>query len=722
MKNLDFQVFAIRLKYRLALAILMYTMLGTACREKTALTGDWYNWSAYHGDVQQTHYSALDQINRQNVQQLQVAWTYHTGDSEGREIQCNPLMLDTVLFLTTGGLKCVALHAATGKEIWRFDPFAGEQMGGGNNRGLAWWGEGTERRIFHAAGSRLYALHAADGTPVEGFGEKGSVDLRTGLGDRARDLWVNLTTPGVVYRDLYIIGSRVSEGYNSAPGYIRAFDVRSGNLVWTFHTIPKPGEYGYDTWPPNAHETTGGANSWPGMALDEEHGIVYVPTGSATPDPYGGNRPGANLFANCLLALDASTGERIWHFQTIRHDIWDYDLPSPPVLVDLRMEGEKVPAVVQTTKTGNTFVFNRLTGESLFPLMEVDVPPSDLPGEQAWSSQPLPVKPPPFARQAFTRDLITRRSPEAHAAISAALDTLRHGRMFIPPSLEGTVVFPGFDGGAEWGGSAVDPRRGILYVNANEMAWTVTMFENERYLAGIRAGGSPGRAVYAQNCMVCHGADLKGDGHYGYPALIGIGNKYDSAQFETLIRHGRGMMPGLPFLSNDQVVQVRNFLFGLEDRQVAGEEPEGERRLVLPYASRGFFRLLDPDGYPAVQPPWGTLTAIDLNEGEILWQVPLGEYPELTALGIPKTGTENYGGPILTAGGLVFIGASRDGHFRAFDAENGEELWRFRLPAGAYATPATYRVDGKQYVVVACGGDKMGTPSGDSYLAFALPD
>ena len=696
--------------------------LFVGCRPSSGPAGDWINWSAYHGDPQQTHYSALNQIDRNNVHRLEAAWTFRTGDSEGREIQCNPLVLDSVLYLTTGRLKCIALHAATGEEIWRFDPFADVQMGGGNNRGLAWWGEGSERRIFHAAASRLYALDARSGKPVESFGEDGSVDLRTGLGERARDLWVIMTTPGVVYRDLYIVGSRVSEGYNSAPGYIRAFDVRSGALVWTFHTIPKPGEFGNDTWPPNAHETTGGANSWPGMALDEEHGIVYVPTGSATPDPYGGSRPGANLFANCLLALNAATGERIWHFQTIRHDIWDYDLPSPPVLLDLRRNGVKVPAVVQTTKTGNTFVFNRLTGEPLFPHMEVEVPPSDIPGEQAWASQPLPVLPPPFTRQAFTRDIITRRSPEAHAAISAALDTLRHGRIFIPPSLEGTVVFPGFDGGAEWGGPAVDPIRGIMYVNANEMAWTVTMFENERYLAGLQAEGSVGGAVYAQNCMVCHGADLKGDGHYGYPPLIGIGNKYDAGQFSALIRQGRGMMPGLPFLREDEIENLYNFLLGIEDRHAAGEATQGERRIVLPYASRGFFRLLDPDGYPAVQPPWGTLTAIDLNAGEIIWQVPLGEYPELIAQGMPPTGTENYGGPVLTAGGLLFIGASRDEHFRAFDAGSGVELWRYRLPAGAYATPATYRVNGRQYVVVACGGDKMGTASGDSFVAFAIPE
>ena len=683
---------------------------------------DYLGWTAYHGDKQGTHYSALDQINRDNVQQLEVAWTYQTGDSEGRQIQCNPLIVDTLLYLTTGGLKCVALHAATGREVWRFDPFADVQMGGGNNRGLAYWTDGQSGRIFHAAGPRLYALDALSGTPIADFGENGSISLHTGLGERAQDLWVIMTTPGVIFEDSYIVGSRVAEGDNSAPGFIRAFDVRSGALRWTFHTIPQPGEPGHETWPPQAYQTAGGVNSWAGMVLDEAHGLVFAPTGSAAPDPYGGNRAGDNLYANCLLALDARTGERVWHFQTIHHDLWDYDLPSPPVLLTLRRDGQEIPAVAQTTKTGNTFVFHRLTGEPLFPIAEVPVPPSDLAGEKASPTQPLPQAPPPFTRQAFTRNLITDRSPEARAAITAAYDTLRGGQLFIPPSLQGTIVFPGFDGGAEWGGPAVDPHRGILYVNANEMVWTVTMMEHDRYQARLQGDRSPGRLLYEQHCLACHGPDLKGDGHYGYPALIGLSATYTPDSLDGLIRYGKGMMPGFPFLNPDEAGQIRDFLLGLEDRsRVADTTIARARRMALPYVSRGFYRLLDPEGYPAIQPPWGTLSALDLNTGEMLWQVPLGEFPELTAQGVPRTGTENYGGPILTAGQLIFIGATKDEQFRAFDQESGAELWKYALPAGGYATPATYAVDGRQFVVIACGGDKMGTKSGDSFVAFALP-
>ncbi len=706
----------------LLLFFLIVGVFFSACTNEQELK-DYSKWSSYLGDKQSTQYSSLDQIHKGNVDSLVVAWEYKTGDSEGRQIQCSPLIIDSVLYATTGGLKCVALNAATGNLIWEFDPYANTSVGGGNNRGLAYWSDGSSARIFHSAGSGLYALDAQTGKPVSDFGVNGRVDLHTGLGERAKDLWVIMTTPGVVYEDLYIVGSRVSEGYNSAPGYIRAFDVRSGKLEWTFHTIPKPGEEGYETWPPNAWERIGGVNSWAGMALDEEKGIVYVPTGSAAFDSYGGNRIGENLFANCLLALDASTGERIWHFQTIRHDIWDYDLPSPPNIVDLTVNGEKIPAVVQTTKTGNTFVFNRYTGEPLFPLKEIEIPPSDIPGEEAWPTQPLPVLPPPFTRQNFTRDLITDRSPEAHEAISKAFDTLRGGRMMIPPSFEGTLVFPGFDGGAEWGGSAVDPYRGILYVNSNEMVWTVQIIENDKYLARLNANASAGQALYNQHCAVCHGPDLKGDGHYGYPALVGVSNNFSTAEVKTLIESGKGMMPGMSYLGDEAIDQVTDFLFGLEDAGSAAGEviANEEERFAMPYGIHGFRRLFDPEGYPAIKPPWGNLTAIDLNKGEILWQVPLGEFKELTEQGYTVTGTENYGGPVVTGGGLIFIAATRDEMFRAFDKDNGELLWEVQLPAGGYATPATYRVNGKQFLVIACGGDKMGTKSGDSYVCFSLP-
>lgn len=684
-------------------------------------------WEVYLGDRQSTQYSGLKQVNKENVNSLEIVWEYKTGDSEGRQIQCNPIIVDSILYATTGGLKCVAIHAGTGKLIWEFDPFADSMVGGGNNRGVAYWSDDENSRIFHSAGSYLWSLDAKTGEPAKEFGSEGKIDLHTGLGERSEDLWVILTTPGVIFKDLYIIGSRVSEGYNSAPGYIRAFNVKTGDLTWIFHTIPHPGEEGYETWPPNAWKNIGGVNSWPGMSLDEEEGIVYCPTGSAAFDSYGGNRAGENLFANSILALDAATGKRIWHFQTIHHDIWDYDLPAPPNLLTIEREGRKIPVVAQVTKTGNTFVFNRISGEPVFPIRQLEIPLSDVPGEESWPFQPFPESPPPFMRQNFTRDLITERTEEANQYIVGVFDSLRSGRMLIPPSLEGTIVFPGFDGGAEWGGTAVDPFRGILYVNSNEMVWTVTLIEHDKYLARLNENASPGRAIYNIHCSSCHGNDLKGESHYGYPALIGLTNKYEPEEVKLLIKTGKGMMPGFSYLKEGEILRITRFLLNLEDNlQIENEEEDinnisSENRIAMPYGIHGFKRLFDPSGYPAIRPPWGNLTAIDLNKGEIIWQVPLGDFPEVEYPGHPITGSENYGGPVVTAGGLIFIAATRDEKIRAFDKDNGEMLWEYQLPAGGYATPAVYQYNGKQYIVIACGGDKMGTKSGDSYICFALP-
>lgn len=706
------------------LILMLFLLVCFGCTRQGAEENqpDVANWSVYLGDKHSTQYSSLNQINKSNVQNLEIAWTYHTGDSEGREIQCNPIIIDSVLYATTGRLKCIALHAGTGELIWSFNPFANIKTGGGNNRGLAYWEDGDDKRIFHCAGSQMYALDALTGEPVVSFGDSGSISLHEGLGERAQDLWVIVTTPGIIFKDLYIVGGRVSEGFNAAPGYIRAFNVRSGELEWMFHTIPHPGEEGYDTWPPNAYQTVGGVNSWAGMALDEEREIVYIPTGSASFDSYGGNRPGKNLFANSLIALDANTGERIWHYQTIHHDIWDMDLPSPPNLVVIERNGEQIPAVAQVTKTGNTFVFHRETGEPLFPIKQIEIDSSDVPGEEAWPTQPMPELPPPFARQVFTDELITDISPESHEYISNELKKYRYGKMLIPPNLQGTVVFPGFDGGAEWGGAAVDPYKGILYVNSNEMVWTVQLTENKDYQTVFTESTSPGNAVYSVHCASCHGQDLSGDNHYGYPSLISVYNKYNMEEARAIIEGGKGMMPGFSYLSEKEIDAVLNFIYGKESDTSLNDIEKLPERVILPYGHNGFHRLLDPDGYPAIKPPWGNLTAIDLNTAEILWQVPLGSFDELTKKGIPRTGTENYGGPVVTAGGLIFIAASKDERMHIFDKQTGELLREIDLPAGGYATPATYMTGGKQYVVIACGGDKMGTKSGDAYVAFALPE
>lgn len=685
------------------------------------------DWPVYLGDPASSQFSTLRQIHRRNVHRLEVAWTYRTGDARPdnrSQIQCNPLIIDGILYGTSAQLKLFALDAATGRELWRFDPFAesGESSSLGVNRGVVAWGEGEERRILFTAGHFLYAIDARTGRPIAAFGQGGKVDIREGLGRDPQTLFVLSNTPGIVFRDLLILGTRVSEGPGpSAPGHIRAYDVRTGRMVWTFHTIPRPGEPGYETWPPDAWRYIGGANCWTGMALDEARGLVFCPTGSAAFDFWGGNRIGQNLYANCLLALDAATGRRVWHFQFVHHDLWDRDLPAPPNLLTLRRGGRRIDAVAQVTKSGHVFVFNRETGEPLFPIEERPVPPSDLQGESAWPTQPLPVTPAPFARQLFSADLLTDISPESHRAVLQKFVKLRPHVPFLPPSAEGTIIFPGFDGGAEWGGAAVDPRRGILYVNANEMPWILTMVPTQP------KGGEPlssGQQIYNQICAACHGISREGDPARAYPSLVNIGQKLQKADILQLLDTGRGNMPAVAFLSTTQKEAVADFLLGLE------AQATDERKTALatanavlsePYTHTGYNRWVDTNGYPAVKPPWGTLNAIDLNTGEYVWRVTLGELPELTAQGIPPTGTENYGGPVVTAGGLIFIAASKDEMIRAFDQRTGRVLWQAKLPAGGYATPATYLAGGRQFVVIACGGGKMGTKSGDAYVAFALP-
>jgi quinoprotein glucose dehydrogenase len=684
------------------------------------------NWSSYLGDSSRSHYSQLRQINEGNVRQLEVAWTFHSGDARSdnfSQIQCNPLIIDGVLYGTTPQLKLVALSATNGVELWRFDPFAGsKEAGSGVNRGVVYWAGGAERRILFSADHYLYCVDARNGKASESFGNGGRVDIKEGLGRDVSKLYVASTTPGTLYRDLLVLPLRVGEGpAPAAPGHLRAYDVRTGKIVWTFHTIPYPGEEGYDTWPPDAWKYIGGVNCWAGMAIDEKRGILFVPTGSAAFDFWGGNRIGKDLFANCLLALDAQTGKRLWHFQFVHHDLWDRDLPSAPCLLTLKRGGKRVDAVAQTTKAGYVFVFNRETGEPLFPIEERLVPPSDLQGESAWPTQPLPVKPAPFARQVFTYDEITDISPESRRAVLDRFSRIRPHVPFAPPSTEGTIIFPGFDGGGEWGGAAVDPD-GVMYVNANEMAWILSM-----YLTQFESSGKPGggQQLFSQICAACHGIDRKGNKAQNVPTLLGVEKKLKREDIVRLLGTGRGVMPSFAFLSDRRKEVLADHVLGIEESAAAPEHaapPPTEQDLEgIPYAFSGYNRWLDTNGYPAVKPPWGTLNAIDLNTGEFRWRVPLGEVPALRARGLPPTGVENYGGPVVTAGGLVFIAAAKDEMFRAFDRRTGKVLWQTKLPAGGYATPATYLAGGRQYVVVGCGGGKMGTKSGDAYVAFALP-
>ena len=705
--------------------VLRFCVLGFAATSLHAAANR--DWSAYLGDKSASHYSALTQITPANVAQLEVAWTWHAGDAreDKTQIQCNPLIIDGVMYATTPQSKLVALDAATGRELWRHEPADAN----GVNRGLAWWSEGEDRRILFGSGQWLRAIDARTGKPIESFGDHGRVDLSVGLDRDVRGLAIQANTPGVIFRNLIIMGMRVGEGpAPAAPGHIRAYDVRTGKLVWIFHTIPHPGEPGYDTWPADAWQRTGGVNVWTGMTVDEERGLVFCPVGSAAFDFWGGDRVGNNLYADCLLVLDAGTGRRVWHFQFTHHDLWDRDPPAPPTLLTVRRDGREIPAVAQVTKSGHVWVFNRVTGEPLFPSEEIVVPSSDLAGEVASPTQPVPLKPAPFARQLFTAEEITDRTPEARRAVMERFARIRPHTRFAPPSREGTIIFPGFDGGAEWGGAAVDPQ-GVLYVNANEMPWILTMLDTS-------GATSLGQQVFLQNCTGCHGVDRGGNKAANIPSLIELKQRLTRAQVVEVVTKGRAVMPSWAFLSEAQREAVAGYLLGEAETPTRDSAPVAASpaanwvtyvsdlktaSVPPPYTHTGYNRFLDPDGYPAIKPPWGTLNAIDLNTGDYLWRVPLGEYPELIARGLAPTGTENYGGPLVTAGGLLFIGASKDENFRAFDPRTGRELWRMKLPAGGYATPATYEVNGRQFIVIACGGGKLGTKSGDAYVAFALP-
>ncbi len=658
------------------------------------------DWDTYLGGKQRNLYSRLDQINRKSVDQLSVAWTYETGDVG--EYQANNLVIDGVLYTPAPSRKVIALNAATGEERWVWDP-AEERSGRGKNRqrGLVYWENesGEEKRLFTGVRGFLFALDPATGEVIRSFGDEGAVELGTGL-----------NTPGVIYRDLLILGGQ------GGQGVVRALSARTGQEVWRFHLVPRPGEFGYETWPEDAWKRVSGVMPWCGQSLDEERGIVYVATKTGEPDFYGGKRHGANLFANSLVALDATSGQRRWHYQIVHHDLLDKDLPCPPVLLTVTHEGKRINAVAQGTKHGRVFVFNRVTGEPLWPIEERPVPQSDLAGEQSWPTQPFQTKPPPLMRQRYTEADASTISPETY---QMTLDRIKASPNFGPfpaPSLKETVMFPGFDGGMEWGGGAADPE-GIYYVNINEMPWLLQMIEVKRPDGSSLVRGERDYLLY---CGPCHGLDKRGNVAAGFPPLEGIGSRKTRAEIELVTKQGGGRMPGFPQFSDQRRKAILDYV--LSETLDPVESTEDQEEVPLPtYAFGGFRRWLDGDGYPAIKPPWGTLNAVDLNTGEIKWKVVLGEYAELSAKGIPPTGTENYGGPVVTAGGLIFIGASADETFRAFDQETGAILWQAQLPFSGNATPSTYMVDGRQFVVISAGGGKSGRPRGGSLVAFALP-
>ena len=670
------------------------------------------DWPVYGGALEGEHYSPLTQINKSNVKQLQVAWTFDTDETGG--LQTSPIVVNGVLYGLSPTQKIFAVDAATGKLKWQYDTgIVGTQP----DRGLAYWSNGKDRRIIVGVMNFVYALDVETGQPVTTFGDHGRIDLRENLGRDPATASIVLTSPALVYKDLIIVGGREPETLPAPPGDVRAYNARTGKLRWSFHTIPHPGEFGYDTWPKDAWKTTGAANNWAGMVLDSKTGILYAPTGSASFDFYGADRVGDDLFADCLIALNAQTGERIWHFQAVRHDLWDRDFPSAPALVTVKRDGKDVDAIAQTSKQGFVYLFNRANGAPLFPIEYRKYPASNLPGEITASEQGLPTKPAPFARQSLTEDMLTTRTPEMHQWALEQFRSFRNDGQFVPFSVgKDSIVFPGFDGGAEWGGPAVDPETGIIYVNANDIPWTGALAEST-------ADESSGAGIYQSQCSICHGDNRAGSPPV-FPSLIdlgktGVGGRLGPEPIAEVIQKGRGRMPAFPNLSATQISALISYLTQSKDEMPDPTQPEPHMK----YRFTGYKKFLDPEGYPAVVPPWGTLNAINLNTGEYVWKIPLGEFPELAAQGLKNTGSDNYGGPVVTAGGLLFIGATNyDKKFRAFDKSTGELLWETVLPFSGNATPITYEADGRQYVAIAAGGGKdPRSKSGGAYVAFALP-
>ena len=666
------------------------------------------DWAEYLGGADRNHYSTLTQINPANVDQLKVAWEYNLPDSG--QMQVNPIISKGILYGVSSTVQAFALDAATGKEIWRFgDPL---KNWASTSRGVSYWTNGIEKRILYTAGPNLWALDAETGKPIPSFGDQGKIDLHLGLPSIAANKFIISNTPGTIYHNLIIMPVRLSEGADAAPGDIRAFDVITGKLVWTFHTIPYPGEKGFESWPKDAYLNThtGAANNWAGMAVDTERGILFVPTGSAGYDFYGGNRKGSNLFSNCLLALDAKTGKRLWHFQTTHHDLWDRDLPAPPNLITVNHNGKKRAAVAQITKQGFVFLFDRISGKPLFPILEKKVKGSLLAGEKAWLTQPFPTIPKPYARlSSEIQNTDINPYAENKEELLKTLATLNKG-WHDAPSEKGNLILPGFDGGGEWGGAAADPD-GILYVNSNEMGWI------QKMVPAKSNSSNPGEKAYQTNCQSCHGANKRGNPMSGYPSLVDISSKRTKPYLQQLIINGKGMMPGFSQLSKEDRENILSYILNEVPKEVASSSAKG---YISPYQMTGYNKFLDSKGLPALSPPWGTLNAIDLNTGKYLWKIPFGDEPALAQRGITGTGAENYGGPIVTASGLLIIGAAKDGKLRIYASKTGKLLRTITLPAAAFATPSTYSVDGKQYIVIACGGTKLGIPKGNKYVAFSL--
>lgn len=684
---------------------------------------NYVDWGIYRGDKKGNQFAELAQIHAANVHRLQLAWKYKTGDAtQNSSMQVNPIIVDGIMYLSTPSLNAVALNAETGEEIWVFksSKYNEDQTQlRGRTRGVTYWSseEGTDQRIFLFVKNRVYAIAAKTGQLITSFGQGGHIDLRENLDMDPKKASIEVTSPGIIYKDVLIVGSRVPEGYKSTPGNIRAYSAATGAFKWVFNTIPKEGEYGYDTWQFLEGEQYGGANVWSGFSVDNERGWVFCGTGSPSYDFYGANRKGANLFGNCILALDALTGKRVWHYQTVHHDIWDYDNPSAPILVSITKGKEKKDAVVQLTKTGLVFVLDRDTGEPLFPTLEMPVPESTIAGEETWPTQPIPVKPLPLSRQGITEADLTQISPESYQHALKEFRQYGSASLFTPPSTRGTLTSPSVLGGVEWQGGAFDPYTNILYVNSNNVASISKLKKVFHATQDNLTDLSLGRQIYAGNCASCHGLDRKGVPPT-FPPVINL-EKSEEA-ISAIIKNGKNIMPASSQLSKKELAAITKFIMSNES---VGQMDQDTVKSKFRYLHTGYHLFLDQDRYPATAPPWGTLNAIDLATGDYVWRRPLGEYADLVKKGIRHTGTLNYGGAVATAGEVIFIAATADEKFRAFETRRGKLLWEYDLPAGGYATPSVYMQNGRQYVaIVAGGGGKNRTKSGDEILVFALPE
>ncbi|NQV75955.1 MAG: PQQ-binding-like beta-propeller repeat protein, partial [Bacteroidetes bacterium] len=603
--------------FLLVLSIILFT----SC--SNSVSDDYSGWANYGGTKDANRYSSIDQINLENVSELEEAWVFNTGDKDTAnrsEMQCNPIVIDGTLYVTSSKFKLFALDPISGKQKWVFDPSANsdEKMGFGINRGLMYWQDekGTDKRIFYGAASKLYAVNAINGDPIKDFGNEGSIELKEGLDiPESQDGSLLLKTPGVIFKDLLIVGMSLSEDADALPGHVRAFDVRTGKRQWIFHTIPQPGEFGYDSWEDKeSWKNIGGANNWTGMSLDEERGVVYVPTGTASPDFYGGTRKGSNLFANSIIALDAATGKYIWHYQVVHHDLWDRDLPAAPNLITVNNNGKNIDALAQITKHGYIYLLDRTNGNPIFPIPEVPVPQEALPGEKPWPTQPIPTLPEAFSRQKFGPEDISNISPETQRELTERYGQIKNRKQFTPPSKEGNWIFPDFGGGGEWGGAAVDMETKILYVNSNEVPSTQIMLDAPQTEG---SGITPGRSVYNKHCISCHGPELKGSGTE-YPSLQNLNKKYKVVQLSQIIEQGQNRMPSFKHVPESERKSLIAFLIHTEDRskqQNAVVRTVATKKSQIPFIMKGYDRFMDKDGYPGIKPPWGTLNAVDLNSG-----------------------------------------------------------------------------------------------------------